>query len=311
MKYEYIPPFEGPLSEFPKDTDIPEGVRVVSLQDDSGMDLDFYPNVVYDRKDETDLHLQVFAPRPDDSWKSPDETFPIVLFVQGSAWMEQAVFLHISQIADLAKRGYVVAIVQYRHTGIAPFPAQAEDAKTAIRFMKLHAAEYHGDPNRVVIWGDSSGGHTALMSGLTGDSFPDNKTYAVVSAKVNCVVDWYGPTNISSMNAHPSAQDHMGPESPEGRLIGFRNVAENEELARATSPMTYLSADVETPPLLIMHGNRDQLVCFQQSVELLECMRALDKNVEMICLDGAYHGTHGFKCAAALDLMEEFMKKYI
>ena len=302
----YVPPFTGPLADFPKDPDVPEGVEVICLQDRTGYRTEIHANVVYDRQNDVDLHLQILVPRgaPESS-----ERFPLIVFIPGSAWMKQSVFGVLPNMLRMCQKGYTVAVVEYRHTGLAAFPAQAEDAKTAIRFMRLHAEEYAVDPERAAVWGDSSGGHTALMAGLTAGGYPDNGRYKEVSSSVSCIVDWYGPTDIIEMNSYPSAMDHTAPESPEGRLIGFKNVRENPEIARKTSPLSYISAEKETPPLLIMHGNRDQLVCYQQSAALYRQMKALGKDVRMICLDGAYHGFGGFQSDEALDIVDRFIRE--
>ena len=107
------------------------------------------------------------------------------------------------------------------------------------------------------------------MTGFTGDDAPDMDAYREQSAAVNCIVDWYGPTDIAKMNYYPSVQDHIGPESPEGFVIGRKNVLENPELAEATVPMNYLSREKETPPLLIMHG---EAICWCPSTKAAGCI---------------------------------------
>ena len=306
MERTYVEPFKGPLSEFPKDLRTTEGVKTVTLKDRLGLRATIHANVVYDRKDDVDLHLQILVP-----WSMEDygKTWPLIVFIPGSAWMKQAVYHVLPQMIRMCERGFVVAVVEYRHSGLTGFPAQAEDAKTAIRFMKLHAEEYFVNTEQVIVWGDSSGGHTALMAGFTADSYPDNGTYGDISCKVNCIVDWYGPTELIEMNSFPSAMDHSAPASPEGRLIGFRNVLDNPEDAAKASPISYINAETDIPPLLIMHGNRDQLVCYDQSLRLYEKMKSLGKDVQMICLNGAYHGSGGFQSDEALDLVEGFIRE--
>ena len=302
----YIEPFKGPLDDFPKDPEVPEGVEVLKLEDRPGIRPVIHANVVYDRQNDVDLHLQILVPMV-----RSKECFPLIVFIPGSAWMKQAVFQSLPNMLRMCEKGYTVAIVEYRHTGLAGFPAQAEDAKTAIRFMKLHAQEYRVDPDRIAIWGDSSGAHTALMAGFTIGEYPDNGRYKHVSSSVQCIVDWYGPTDIIEMNSSPSSMDHVEPSSPEGRLIGFRNVRENPELAAKASPLFYLKKDDETPPLLIMHGNQDELVCYHQSVELYQKMKSLGKNVKMLCLDGAYHGYGGFQSDEALEIVDRFIREHL
>ena len=212
----------------------------------------------------------------------------------------------------LAVRGFAVAMVEYRASEEAPFPAQALDAKAAIRFMKQHAAEYRVNPDRVVVMGDSSGGHTALMAGLTcGVPSLEEAGEAACSSAVRGVIDSYGPTDISKMNEELSVQDHWSPDSPEGCLIGGKNVLEHPELVAPTVPMYYLDKGVPTPPILIMHGDRDQLVAFNQSCRLYSRLRELGKEVEMYKLKGAYHVVGGFNSDEALDIVIGFIGRHM
>ena len=302
----YIKPFSGPLSEFPKDTELPEGAELVRWNDRPGLRQEIHVNVVYDRKNDVDLHLQILVPRNPDN---PERIYPLIVYIPGSAWMKQSVFSSLPQMLKMCEKGYVVALTEYRHSGLASFPAQAEDAKTAIRFMRMHAKEYSADPDSVVVWGDSSGGHTALMAGLTAGSYPDNGTYRDISCSVNCIIDWYGPTSLGEMNHYPSAQDHASPNSPEGRVIGVKNVLDNPEDTAKASPINYVCREKDIPPILIMHGNRDQLVCYHQSVDLYRKLRECGKNVRFVCLDGAYHGFGGFLSDEALTLVDRYIQE--
>jgi acetyl esterase/lipase len=118
--------------------------------------------------------------------------FPLIVFVQGSAWRRQQIFAHLQHLVRVCGKGYAVAMVQYRPSDIAPFPAQIQDTKTAIRFLRKNAAEYGIDPGRVALWGDSSGGHTAVMAGITEDGELDgdseSRLYSEFPAKVKCIV---------------------------------------------------------------------------------------------------------------------------
>ena len=250
MPEKYIEPFTGPLSDFPRDTEVPEGVQVISLQDRPVPAPMIHINVVFDRKNDVDLHLQILEPR---TMPGSTEKFPLIVFIPGSAWMKQNVFQVLPNMIRMCEKGYVIAVAEYRHSGLAGFPAQAEDAKTAIRFMRLHAAEYHADAGHIAVWGDSSGGHTALMAGLTIGDYPDNGTYGDVSSAVNCIVDWYGPTDLIAMNYYPSAMDHVRPASPEGRVIGFMNLYDNpEQVRRRRRCIIFLRRKRSRPCLLCM-----------------------------------------------------------
>lgn len=113
------------------------------------------------------------------------------------------------------------------------------------------------------------------------------------------------------MNYYASAQNHYDPQSPEGFEIGQKNVLEHPELVEATIPMRYLSADQDTPPLLIMHGSRDMLVPFSQSVFLYQSMKFLGKEVTFYKINDANHGFLGFNNDTVLNIVAEFLKAHI
>jgi acetyl esterase/lipase len=305
--------FHGPLADFPESGERPDGVKPLAFEDGFGYVVDMMPNVLYDRRGGEDLHVQLL--RPVNPGADSTMKFPLIVFVQGSAWRRQRIFAHLQHLVRVCEHGYVVAIVQYRSSDTAPFPAQIEDVKTAVRFLRKNYREYGIDPERAAIWGDSSGGHTAVMAGITKDGEldgdPGSRQYGEFSAGIKCIVDWYGPTDISRMGDFPSMMDHYSPDSPEGMLIGGKDVLENPELAAPTVPMRYLSAEKPIPPILIMHGTRDQLVAFNQSCILYNELKDLKKDVEMYALKGAYHGFGGFNCNEALDIVLKFFGRHV
>jgi acetyl esterase/lipase len=313
---QYIPPVPvTDPAEFPHDDAVPEGCVVVDgLRDTFGPAVDCRI-AVYAERDGVPLHVHVYEPTVPPFFAAFEEAGkqlrPLIVYVPGSAFHKQQMFLSANLCIRMAARGYVVAAVEYRPSEVAPFPAQMQDCKTAIRYLKKNASEYRLDSERIALWGASSGGHTILMAGFTGDDEPDTDLYREYSASVNCLVDWFAPTDFAKMNCAPSAQDHSAPDSPEGFEIGRLNVLEHPEIAERTVPMNYLRADKATPPLLIMHGGRDMLVPFQQSCMLFQKMRELGKDVTFIKLDHANHGFLGFDCDEALDMVGEFIKKHI
>jgi acetyl esterase/lipase len=178
--------------------------------------------------------------------------------------------------------------------------------------MRKHADKFCADPDKIAIWGSSSGAHTAVSVGITGDDTPgETDMYSEYSAAVNCIVDWFGPTAIDRMNADGSVFDHTSPDSPEGRLIGGKTVPENPELAAAVNPINYLAQDKATPPMLIMHGDSDDVVPLNQSVLLYEALKKVGSEVEFYKLTNADHGGQPFWSKEILDIVEEFIRKYI
>jgi len=328
----YVPPIDVALDDFPRNEALPAGcVELGGLVDDDSYqaecrELTYVTRVLADGSP-CPRKLYALIPSSKDPIKASygADGFPCVVFVQGSAWHAQHLYAHFSDHVRLCSHGFIVVCVQYRESDLAPFPAQMQDAKTAVRFVRAHAQELHVDPTRMALWGDSSGAHTALLAAFTAGM--DNLTITAEdrlieldtpdcgeeSAEVTCVVDWYGPTALELMNTVPSCQDHNGPGSPEGMVLGGVTVREHLELAAAASPLSYIPPVGERalPPVLIMHGGRDQLVNFDQSVRLYEALRTAGQDVTFYKLPDAHHGSNGFRCAGALDVVESFLHKHL
>ncbi|QMW03612.1 alpha/beta hydrolase [Spirosoma foliorum] len=300
-----IPPKPYTYADFPESKASSKNMKVVSIGKDSPL-VTYRPNIKYTTRDGLDLTLQIIEPT------GANGKMPCIVYVQGSAWMKQNVYANLPQLAEFARRGYVIAMVEYRPSSVAKFPAQLQDAKTAIRFMRQQAAAYHVDVDNLFIWGDSSGGHTALLAGLTQNNPElDTKDLDKYPITVNAVVDFYGPTDITQMNVEPSIFDHISPKSPEGQLLGGKNVLENKELAAATNPIKYIKDAKNGPPILIIHGSKDRLVPFQQSVLLADALEKYNYRYQFYQLKGADHGSAEFWTKETFDLVEAFLKQYI
>ena len=142
---------EWSYEDFPEFAEEVEGaVKIPTTGNEIGVI--YHHNVEYAEIDGEKLHLQILRPL---TRNQPDMVCPCVVFVQGSAWFKQDVYAQLPRLAKLAERGYAVAVVEYRHSGIAPFPAQIMDARNAVRFLRVHAEEYRIAPEKIVIAGDS------------------------------------------------------------------------------------------------------------------------------------------------------------
>lgn len=206
---------------------------------------------------------------------------PLLIAMGGSAWLGDNGKEYAAQLADhFTAAGYVVAGVSTRSSVQARFPAQVHDVKAAIRWLRAHAGEYGIDPARFAVMGDSSGGWTATMAGVTGGvrSLEGSVGVTGVSSRVQAVVDLYGPTDFRQMDAHmlPGACEffneimgitdcHNDVGSPESLLVGCA-IQTCPERAEAANPIRYVTPN--DPPFLIAHGQQDMLVPHHQS-ELL------------------------------------------
>jgi acetyl esterase/lipase len=182
--------------------------------------------------------------------------------------------------------GYAVASVGYPLSGDTIFPAQLHDVKAAIRWLRAHADRYALDPDRIVVWGESAGGHLAALLDTTGEvaslDVGDNLDR---SSRVNGVIDFYGNVDLA---ADAAANPAVGAaKSPHSQLLGGP-VLERRDLARQANPVTYISKD--DPPFLVVQGDADRNVPFAQSAMLVEALRVANVAVIFHAVPGGGHG---------------------
>jgi acetyl esterase/lipase len=228
---------------------------------------------------------------------------PLIVWIHGGAWMTGS--KESCPAVPLVTKGYAVASVNYRLSQHAVFPAQIADCKAAIRWLRAHAAKYQIDPDHIGVWGASAGGHLVAMLGTTGGAKELEGTGGNLdqSSRVQCVVDWFGPSDLLTM-----AGSHDNPGSPESRLIGGPG-KENKEKARQASPVTYVSKD--SAPFLIMHGDQDTTVPPGQSEELAEALKRAGVEVTLQIIKDNGHGGPGFGSPESRKLIEDFFAKHL
>lgn len=283
---------------FPKSLAFAEGMKVIVPEYDN-FEITCHYDVKYSNNGKYDLYLQIIQPID-----PPDKT-PAIIFIPGSAFHKQDVRARVPQLGLLAARGFCVALLEYTPSEIAPFPQLIRDAKEGIAFMKKNAERFNIDPQSVFMMGDSSGGYTALMAGLSDIEEPPGADYSVRG-----IIDFYAPTNITTMNLEPSTMNHSEPSSPEGFLIGQKDVLANPELAEKTVIKNYISKDKEYPPILMFHGSNDELVPFGQSCELYSALKQNGIKAELYQIEGAHHGDRQFWSNTVLNMIEQFVTVY-
>jgi acetyl esterase/lipase len=288
--------------EFPHSKIFSEGIQIIPAHVDE-ISCRTLCDVPYRTVDGKDLHLHIMIPTLDHHCT---ERFPCIVYVQGSGWMKQTHGRELVQLARMAQRGYVVAIVQYRHSEWAPFPAQIMDTKYAVQYMMEHAEEYFVNTDQLILWGDSSGAHTALMTCLTR-KHPKFQASELKEYPVRCLIDYYGPIDISEMQMEPTTQNHSGADSPEGLLIGGKEVT--KENAKDTIVTNYVTCEKKIPPVLIFHGSKDRIVPFGQSVLLYNALKDAQKQVECYQVYGADHGDDPFWNQQILGIVDAFIQK--
>lgn len=212
------------------------------------------------------------------------EQRPCIIWICGGAWLQMSRCAHLLYLCELARSGFVVASVQYRTSNEAAFPAQLEDVKAAIRYLRANSAFYGIDPERFGVMGESAGAHLAAMTALTGEQ----KQYDVgddlnFSSEVQAVCCWYPPTDLVHM---PGVNPEELAAAPESLFIG-QNVASVKQAAKKASPVHWVTKNA--PPFLLLHGTDDHIVPFAQSEELYEKLEAAGADATLIGIEGADH----------------------
>lgn len=235
---------------------------------------------------------------------------PVVVLIHPGAFRAGDKSMSHHEAADLVSTGdLAVAAINYRLSGDAIWPAQIHDAKAAVRWVRANAAKYGLDPNRIAAMGSDSGGHLAAMLGLTGDVPAlegDVGPHTGVSSRVACVIDRFGPSNFLSLADFPGRIDHNAADSSESLLIGGP-LPQNKEKAKAASPVSYVSH--EDPPFLILHGDEDPLIPYQQSEELAEALRKEGVFCVLVNVVGGGHGV--FRRPEVGHRIRQFLDKHL
>ncbi|HIL71090.1 MAG TPA: alpha/beta hydrolase, partial [Verrucomicrobia bacterium] len=202
-----------------------------------------------------------------------------------------------------------VASINYRLSGHAKFPAQIEDCKAAIRWLRAHAKENNLDPSRFGVWGSSAGGHLVALVGTSGDVNEfDVGANLEQSSKVQAVCDYYGPTDFKVFVTTTGYESHAGTHSPEAKLIGGAVLANKEKAARL-NPITYVTED--DPPFLIVHGDKDRIVPINQSQLLFVSLKNARVSTHFHTIHGAGHGRPGFSAPDIEAMVLEFFDRHL
>jgi acetyl esterase/lipase len=263
------------------------------------------PNIEFARPEGHSLLLDLYLP---DSASGP---VPVIVWVHGGGW--EAGDRHDRTALPILAHGYALASIDYRLSQVAKYPAQIEDCKAAIRWVRAHAKANGLDPNHIGVWGASAGGHLVALLGTTGDvkELEGSEGNLDVSSRVQAVCDWFGPTDFTVINQQakkgpvPQVIQHDDPNSPEAHLLGGA-IQENKAKARAADPITYVTKD--DPPFLIMHGDHDALVPLAQSEILRDALQKAGVPVKLEVIKGAGHGFGGPKI---MEQVAAFFDEYL
>ena len=239
-------------------------------------------NVTYCTAGGEALKMDLFLPKPGNG------PAPVVVYIHGGSWVGGDKFEVGLAGNELARKGYVVASINYRLGPKHKWPAQIQDAKCGIRYLRASARQYNLDPNRIAAWGSSAGGHLAALLGLTDASagFDNSGQHLDQSSRVQAVVDMFGPTDLNDFDP-----DKYSKGLAQAVFGVTRDQPEARELLRRASPVTY-AGNSPGVPFLILHGDKDSLVPLSQSQALYDRLIAGGSQAELVVVK---NGEHGFR----------------
>jgi acetyl esterase/lipase len=250
--------------------------------------------------------LDLFVPKS-------DKPLPLIIWVHGGAWQGGSKAGNNPALQFLAK-GYAVAAINYRLSQHAIYPAQIQDCKEAVRLLRASAKKYNLEPDRFGAWGASAGGHLVALMGTTAgekDLARADSPRKDVSDRVQCVVDFFGPIDLTRMAAQAgpnSKLDHDAPNSPESKLVGGP-IQENKKKAATANPINFV--DKDDAPVLMLHGDADPLVPLGQSEIFLDALKKAGVAAELVVIKGGGHGGAGFGSKENLQKIESFFDTHL
>lgn len=234
--------------------------------------------------DHTRRDLKMDIIYPEDKTKK----YPCVVWICGGAWIRLDRSAHTAYLSELARSGFVVASVEYRTSNEGCFPIQLQDVKAGIRYLRALSDRYHIDPARIGVMGESAGGYLTAMAALVDDPAFDVGAFTDFSSKVQAACPWYPPADVTGF-VYPSPLEAAA--SMESLLFG-KNVALHKEEALKICPISYVTKDA--PPFLIIHGDNDHTVPFEQGEILHDKLEAAGADVKLLILEGADHADMPF-----------------
>jgi acetyl esterase/lipase len=229
---------------------------------------------------------------------------PCILVIHGGAWRGGNKLQHTDLIFKFAQQGYVAATVQYRFCPKHRFPAQVEDVKCAVRYLRANAEKHRINPQLMGAIGFSAGGHLSMMLGTMDkdDGLEGEGGHADESSKVQCVVSFFGPTDFERKDIPPVSVGLLSD------FVGSTPEEDKGERKRA-SPITYVTQG--DAPILIFQGTKDKLVPHTQATVMADALTKAGVPGRVELLLGADHGWGGDEIVRSWEESVKFFGKHL
>jgi acetyl esterase/lipase len=254
-------------------------------------DFRLVPNMTYLVASNWDAKLDLYVTR------TADKPLPTVIFIHGGGWTGGTKEgRDIGGVIPYLNMGMNVVNVKYRLARVAQAPAAVEDCRCALRWVIQHAKEYGIDASRLVVAGESAGGHLALTTGLLPASAGlDRQCPGPDNLKVAAIVNWYGISDVNELLDGPNMKAYA--------VAWLGSAPDREQIAKRVSPLTYVRAGA--PPVITIHGDADPTVPYTQSVRLHKALADAGVANELVTMPG---GKHGFDCCTLAQRTDAYTK---
>ena len=251
------------------------------------------PNITYHTANNRDNNVDLYLPR------DADGSTPVLIYIHGGGWVGGSKESRVLRLLPWMEMGWAVVNVQYRLSDISLAPAAVEDCRCALRWVIQNAARYNFDTDRIVVSGDSAGGHLALTTGMLPESAGLDRQCAGnnISSRgpeepVAAIINWYGITDVGDLLEGPNMQSYA--------VEWLGSIPNRFEVAERVSPLTYVRSGL--PPILTIHGDADRLVPYQHGVLLHEELTKAGVSNQLHTVPGGGHG--GFNRSETIEIFE-------
>jgi acetyl esterase/lipase len=238
-------------------------------------DYEVLPNITYLTATSYEAKLDVYRRR---AVTAPQ---PTLIFIHGGGWTGGTKERSMLSVMPWLEMGWNVVNVEYRLARVALAPAAVEDCLCALRWVARQARTYGFDTSRLVVTGESAGGHLALTTGMIPESAGlDRECPGPALPKVAAIIDWYGIADVNDVMDGPNQKTYA--------VEWLGSMPNRAEIAKRVSPLSYVRAGL--PPILAIHGDADPTVPYQHSVKLTAELAKVGVPAKLVTIPNGKHG---------------------
>lgn len=233
------------------------------------------PDIVYAVGNNTQLKLDVWYPN------AVTTPTPTLIYIHGGGWIWGTKESSVLNFLPFIEKGWRIVNVEYRMASNSLAPAAVEDTRCALRWVFRNAKQYNFDPGKIVLMGHSAGGHLSLITGmLPKGTALDNQCYGDEDLKVAAIINWFGISDVNDLIQGPNLKNYA--------MMWMGSQKDAPEIAKSVSPLTYVRADL--PPILTIHGDKDDVVPYSQAMRLKDALDKAHVKNELLTIKGGGHG---------------------